>query len=93
MNVEVPRTYFFALQMQNRLITLVGPINPFGMALELDGIRYPVIGSGGSGVVVLRGTTAVKLPKSYMRGCDDEDDEEAEVIQREKGSLSTFSEL
>jgi hypothetical protein len=86
MNVEVPRTYLFALQMQNRLITLVGPINPFGMALELDGIRCPVIGSGGSGVVVLRGTTAVKLPKSYMGGCydDDDDDEEAEVIQWEK---------
>ena len=59
---EVPRTYSFVLQIQNRLTRPVGPIETCGMTLELNGIRCPIIGTGGSGVVVLCGKTAVTLP-------------------------------
>lgn len=53
------------------------------MEVKLDGVACRIIGYGGSGIVVLRGKTAIKLPKSYLSsGRDDEDDKE--VIQREK---------
>lgn len=51
------------------------------MALVLDGVACRIIGNGGSGVVVLRNKTAMKLSKSYLSGQNDDVDE---VIQREK---------
>lgn len=51
------------------------------MSVKLDGVACRIIGIGGSGVVVLRGDIAVKLPKSCLFAEDDDDDE---AIQREK---------
>jgi len=51
------------------------------MTLQFNGIAYPIIGSGSSAVVIAKDKTAVKLPKSYLSGCNDDEDG---VIQREK---------
>ncbi|EHY60522.1 hypothetical protein HRR83_000278 [Exophiala dermatitidis] len=48
---------------------------------ELNGIVCPIIGDGGSGVVVLREGIAVKLPRSYIYGLEDDHDDS---VQREK---------
>ena len=51
------------------------------MTLEFNGIPCRILGTGSSGVVILRNHSAVKLPISYLSGRYDDDDG---VIQREK---------
>lgn len=51
------------------------------MTLEVNGIPCRILGTGGSGVVVMRDYTAIKLPRPYLSGRNDDDDEE--VIRRE----------
>ena len=55
--------------------------------LDFQGISCRILGNGSSGVVVLHNGLAVKLPKSYLSGRDNDDDE---VIRRDKDVYSRF---